>query len=419
MNKNIKQIYATFEICENELRILIAEHFNTRFNILRIDRKTTKAVNDFRIIDKQMLLDDIKALFRESSAKLGASIEQVILVLPAYNFKRFPLRSKIITDNGIIAKKDIARSISNSLKATVDFDVMTVNAVINKYTINGISSRRMPEKEACDELYVDIDLLCADKEICYSYVSVLEEAGIKVIDIVLNTYAVGKEASLIEESLKQNVVCLDIKRSCTYLSLYSKGKLISTEILYDGLKTIADKIKVKHSVPDSDLYKLIKYSLDYNSEYQDDIIYAYNQTEETKTITMKELNDLALEPLNTISDNLVAMCKPIIDQGAMLYVTGEGQQMKCLLDLIEEKANCLIKSYYPETIGVKDSTLMALYGSLFVYKDKVDLNNLNVNCINLLEYDSHVSSKSVDSEGETITTKIKNLFKQYVQKEDN
>lgn len=415
MSRSIKQIYATFEICENELRVLVAEYFNTRFNILRIDRKSTKAINDFKIVDTQLFIDDIKSLIRESSGKLGAKIEQVILVIPAYNFKRFPIRSKIVPDKGIISKADISRAISNSLKAKVDFDVMTVTPVINKYTINGISTRRMPEKEICDELYVDIDLLCADKEICYTYVSALEEAGLRVVDIVINTYAVGKEASLIEESLKQNVVCLDIKSSCTYLSLFSKGKLISTEILYDGLKNIADKIKVKYDIPDSDIYKLIKYSLDYRTEYLDDIIYAYNSSDRTNTITIKELNDICLEPLNALVDDLVAMSKPILDQGAMLYVTGEGQQMKSLCEMIEDKANCLIKSYYPETIGAKDSTLMSLYGALFVYKDKVDLNNLNVSCIDLLEYDSHIDQKDIDTEGETITTKIKNLFKQYVQ----
>ena len=47
------------------------------------------------------------------------------------------------------------------------------------------------------------------------------------------------------------------------------------------------------------------------------------------------------------------------------------------------------------------------------------MNDLNVNCIDLLKYDSLIDHKELDSEGETITTKIKNLFRQYMEKGDN
>jgi len=51
-----------------------------------------------------------------------------------------------------------------------------------------------------------------------------------------------------------------------------------------------------------------------------------------------------------------------------------------------------------------------------VYRDKVLLNDLNVNCIDLVKYENAIDQKQFDSEGETITTKIKNLFKQYMEK---
>ena len=51
--------------------------------------------------------------------------------------------------------------------------------------------------------------------------------------------------------------------------------------------------------------------------------------------------------------------------------------------------------------------------------DKVIMNNLDVSCIDLLKYDSLIDQKQLDSEGETITTKIKNLFRQYMEKGGN
>ena len=416
MSNSIKQVYASLEIGENDLKILVAEYYNTRFNILKVDKISTKSISDYRIIDKQLLIDDLKKLIDDCSEKLGARIEQVILVIPAYNFKRVPLKSKVFPEKGFVSKTDIARAITNSLSAKVDFDVMVINPMISKYTINGISTRRMPEKELCDEMIVDIDLLCADRDMTYDYVSVVEQAGLKVLDITLNTVAIGKEASLFEESLKQNLICLDIRRTYTYLSLFSKGKLVSTEVVFDGMNAIIDQVRFNYDIPSEDISRIIKYDVDDESKYLEDIVYAYSQNGETKTISKSDINDVTQKPVENLADKLITMCKPIIEQGATLFVTGEGQQMSTLVDAIKQKSECEVRSYFPDTIGVRDSSLTSLYGALFVYREKAILNDLNVNCIDLLEYDSKIDDKKIDSEGETITTKIKNLFKQYVQK---
>ena len=418
MSKSIKQIYASLELGENDLKLLVAEHFNTRFNVLKVVRRQTNSINDFKIVDKQSLVFDIKELVKECSSKVGAKIEKVILVIPSYNFKRFSFRSSVIPENGVLTKQDITRAISNSLKAKVDFDVLVVNAQVTKYTINGISTKRMPEKEPCDDALVDIDLLCADKDMIFDYVSSVEEAGVNVLDITLNSYSIGKEASLFEESLKQNIICLDIKNSCSYLSLFSKGRLASCEVMFEGLNTVIRDIKVKYNIPDKDILKLIKYDINYGSEYLNDIVYAYNLSGDTKTISTGQLNDAAYDAIGNLVDKLITMCGPIIEQGAILFITGEGQQMSSLINKIKSVANCEVRSYYPDTLGVRDPSLTSLYGSLFAYKEKALLNNLNVTCIDLLEYDSHISQKELDTEGETLTTKIKNLFKQYIERED-
>lgn len=415
MNSSIKQIYVSLELGDNTLKMLVAEYFNTRFNILRVDTISSEAISDFKVIDKDLLVSDLKNLINNVSTKLGAKIEECILVLPTYNFKRHSLRSSIIPENKMVSKNDIARSITNSLKVNFNDDSMVINPMITRYTINGISTRRMPEKEVCDELFVDIDLLCADKEMVYEYVSCVEESGIKIVDICLNSYAICKEASLFEESLKQNLICLNIERNSTFLSLLSKGKLVSNEVIFDGINTLVRQIKLKYDIPEEDIIKLLKYDLNYDSEYLEDIVYAYNENNKTKTISLKDLNEVCAYPLEFLTDKLVTMCTPILEKGAMVFVTGEGQQISCLIKKLQDAMSSEIRSYFPDTIGVRDSNLTALYGSLFVYRDKVILNNLNVSCVDSLQYSKIVDKIELDSEGDTITSKIKNLFKQYIE----
>ena len=416
---NFKQIYVALQLSDNEINVLVGEYFNTRFNIIRCDSYDTNAISDFKINDKQQLVSDIENAINTSSEKIGSKIEKTILVLPAYNYKRFPLRSKVIVDLGIIKKSDIARAITNSLKANVDKDVMVVNPMVVKYTVNGISTRRLPENESSNDVVVDIDLLCADLNMCYDYVSAVEEAGLKVLDISLNTYSIAKEASLFEESLNRNVVILEIGRSCTYLSLLSKGKLISTEIVFDGLNSLINKLYRLYNIPYNDIAKLVKFNTNYDSEYLDDIIYAWNNQGVTRSLSTRMLNEAIDIPLNALTDKLVTMCKPIIEAGASIVITGEGEQMLTLCEMIKDKTESVVRRYAPETIGVRNPALTALYGSFIAYHDKVVMNDLSVSCIDLLKYDELIDEKQLDQEGETITTKIKNLFKQYIERGEN
>ena len=110
------------------------------------------------------------------------------------------------------------------------------------------------------------------------------------------------------------------------------------------------------------------------------------------------------------------MCEPILSTGAQIVLTGEGQQMKSLKERLKTLCNCEISEYFPDTIGIRDASMTALYGAFIVYREKALMNDLNVSCIDLLKYDELIDQKQLDSEGDTITTKIKNLFKHYIEK---
>lgn len=414
MAKELKQVYASLFIDENELQIVVAEYFNTRFNIIRVDKVKMEGIINYKINDFDRVVEIIKDTVAYSSNKIGATIKKVILVLPPLGFKRYPLRVSVVPNGGIITKKDVAKAITSSLKTKVDGNSVVVNSSIVKYTINGISSFRLPEKEICDELIVDIDLLCADKDMTVEYINVVSKAGIEVLDITLNNYSICKESVLLEESLKQNIILLDIGNSYTYLTLLTKGKLTSTEIIYDGLSNIVDAVYNELSIPKENALRLIKYNVDYDSPYPNDAVFAWGDDNNHHSITIKELSDTVRNPLSKYLDKILTMCKPIIDSGLTSFiVVGEGAKMKILTEELSKYSNCFVKEYYPESIGIRDSSLCSAYGALFVYKEKAYLNGINVSCVDIAEYDSVVDLKKDDTEGESITSKIKKLFDTY------
>ena len=276
------------------------------------------------------------------------------------------------------------------------------------------------EREVCEEVLIDIDLLCADKEMAFEYINAVSDAGLEILDITLNNYSICKEAVLLEQSLSENIILLDISDSHTYMSLLSKGKLVSTEVIYEGLGSIISEIRKTINIPLNDLTRLTVYNVNYESENPDDAVYAWKDEKNVShSINIKELNDCANKPLKAYIERIMQMCTPILEKGKTKFImTGQGSKMDALAKCLREASKAEVKQYYPDTIGIRDAQMCSVYGSFFAYKEKASLNNLNVSCVDIAEYDSTVDQKKIDVEGETITMKIKKLFEQYRDREE-
>ena len=345
---DIKQVYATLKIDDGQVQILVAEYFNTRFNVINTYIGEIEGISDYRIIDEEKALEGLNKAIDAVSNKIGARLEKVVLVLPPFNFKRTSLKVSVIPSSSYITKKDVARAITNSLKTKVDDDLAIINTHISKYTINGISSRRLPDNEACDEAILDIDLLCADKEMAFSYVELLSKANLEILDLCLSNYAISKESVSLENSIGQTIILLDVGLNTTYMSLLSKAKLLSTEIIYEGLNKMTDLVCDKYHLPSNIVPRLIKYNVDFDSNYPLDAVYAWNGDDSSKSICTKELTDLLAPEIDAYVDRVTLMCKPIIQKGASFLLSGEGSDMKALVYKFKEKTNCEVKAYYPE-----------------------------------------------------------------------
>ena len=415
---NIKQVYATLKIDDGDLQILVAEYYNTRFNIINTYSCEALGVNEYKIVNEEEFVKCLKDAVDVVSNKIGARLEKVILVLPPYNFKRTSLRVSLIPNGSTIRKKDVARAITNALKTDIDDSLMVINASVIKYTINGISYRRLPENETCEEALIDIDLLCADKEMAVSYVEAIYKANLEVLDLCLSNYAISKESVSLENSISKNIILLDIVKNYTYLTLLSKGKLLQSDIIFEGFNTMCQAFYNKYHLPMDTISRLIKYNVNFDETELDKTILAYSDNDVQKPLTVRELNEFIKPYLDSYIDKLLQACKPIMEMGADFIVCGEGSQMLALVDKLKRDSNCDVKTYYPDAIGVRNTNLCANYGALFVYKEKANLNELSVNCVNIAEYDKVVDQIEEDVEGESITTKIKNLFEMYKNRED-
>ena len=113
MTNTLKQVYASIYIDDNLLEILVGEYYNTRFNIIYTNTSPINGILDFKIADYDLVVKTIKDEVEKASLKIGATIKKVILVVPAFNFKRYPLRVSVVPNGGILTKKDVARALTS------------------------------------------------------------------------------------------------------------------------------------------------------------------------------------------------------------------------------------------------------------------------------------------------------------------
>ena len=412
---NNKQIFAALEIADHEIRLIVGEFYNTRFNVIKVERVEVSGLSNLHITNDKSITEAIKKAVDNASNKIGAKIEKVLLSIPSVNAIRIPV--KVNVKNNSIDKKitilDIKNAINKAMLTEIDDKLALINAICVKYTTNGITSRRMPLGEVSDDLNVHIDLLCADKKIAFEYAQCVERAGVEVIDISLDSFAIAKEACLFEQSVSQNVVVLKLERGSTTFALIKNGRFQNCEVIEKGFGEWVGKICDHYKLPLDVATRLCKYNAKLDiTQCVNSPIYIWANKGETATISELQLSESIAKVCDEWIEMLNEVCTPIIDSGpTQIIVTGEGTEIVGIEEYIKQKLTCAVKKYTPETLGVRSATLSSCLGLFYAYADLHLLLNPEINSMDMDQFMETVQYKplKVDEEN-TLTNKLKTML---------
>ncbi len=412
-----KQIFAAVEIADHEVRLVVGEFFNTRFNIIKVERVPVYGLDYNGITDTKAVTDAIKRASADAAKMIGAPVKKVILAMPSFGMKRYALKSpvKIKGLDGEITIADIRRAIKQAESVNIGKNLALIQTVCVKYTINGISTRRIPIGEKADELTVDVDLLCTDRKFAFDAVSCVEAAGLQVMDIYLDVFAVAKEAALFEQAVDQNVIILKTERLSTTLGLLSKGRLTTCLVEPEGVGTMAAPIVDKYGLKSDMAVELLKYSARLNEKiYSTNPVHIWSENNETRKLTEQELCEAVMPSVEKWLEDMAILCRPILQAGhATVIITGEGGEMQGLNELFQKKCGCEARNYIPETLGGRNAGLTAALGLFYAYKDKLPISGFNDNSLDMDAFIKAVSFRDKNKSGgkeDTLTNKLKGIL---------
>lgn len=369
-----EQIFAALEIADHEVRLVVGEFHETRFNILRVERVKTTGIINKAVVDEQNIVGAIMKAVQKASTVLGYKIERVLLAIPSIDVTRFNKKVNVFIEDGSkrVRLSHIQSGINEAISYKPDQDLELVNIGCIKYITNGITSRKMPLNEVCDVITMNIDLLYANKEIVYSYARCAEKSGLEIIDICLDSYAIAEEAAIFEQTVDKYVVLIDLERQNTTLSLFTHGKLVNCEVLDGGYGNWLAPLKDKYNLPIDVGFRLIQNTCALEEkEVGDATVYIWSEAGTSRQISERDVYKCVIDPINEWIQMINETCQPIIDSGNVRYIlTGEGLEIQEIEKMAKE-LNAQSQVYVPQTIGARDCGLVTCLGLFYSWKSQL------------------------------------------------
>ncbi len=415
-----KQIFAAVEVADHEVRLVVGEFFNTRFNIIKVERVPCFGLSFNEITNPTEVTQAIRTAADNAKKMIGADIKKVILSMPSYRFRKFSVKSTVdiqgIDQNVTI--QDVREAVRKAENAKLVKSYALIQALCIKYTVNGITTRRIPLGEHCKQMSVDIDLLCADRKLSFDLVTCVENAGLNILDIFPDVYAAGKEAALFEQITNQQVIILKMERSVTTLALSKNGRVSTAAVMPAGTGAIASAVCDKYGINSETAVELMKYSARLDQDVcSTNPVHIWSDGKDTKTITEQELVDCLRPNIDLWLDSIEKTCVPILQAGpTAVMITGEGGEAQGLSELIQKRLGVETTCYIPETLGGRNAGLTACLGLFYAYQDRLPITGAVDDSLDMdaftkaVSYREKASKKQENSKEDTLTNKLKGLF---------
>ncbi|MBQ0066058.1 MAG: hypothetical protein KBT48_09880 [Firmicutes bacterium] len=413
MNK--KKVYASIEIADSEVRLVVLETFEARQNVLRVECTPCAGVKNQTIVDEVAVINAIRKCVTQAQAALGYRIERVLLAIPSINVERANQKVRVQIEDGTknIRLFHVQQGLTRAFQRKLGSNVELVNANRIQYVINNEVTQKMPIGLECKDFYMDVDLLYADKEAIFKYVYCIEKANLEVLDICLDSYAIGQETAAISQSLDRPIIQLDIEKDSTNMTYFGKGKLMTCANLEVGYSSFVNELKEKYNLTDEVCFRLLQNifsnQIEENSEV---IVYIEQQGDVRVEITARELAESCIPKIRDWIADVNEMCSPIVDLGKAKYIiTGKGANI-AVLKQMEKAFNAPASVYKPNTIGARDGGYACCLGMAYVWNDINRIRHKDVTSPNNNELEASIDSikaKSGKSEG-GFTKKLRSVI---------
>ncbi len=256
-----RNIYASIEYGSHSIKLLVSEFYEEKQNILFIDEMVCKGIKAGIIFDKTLIYNDAKKLIAKCEDFLSIKIESIVLMLPSVELTTKEVSYDITIPENKVKGQHI-KNLFNKIYAekAKETDKLGEIAYIYPNSFTSLKTNKSidnPVGEITRQLYANLEIVYENQQMIIDYISVIEQLGIEVIEIMPNV--VGYKKSLLTPEEIKNCTCvINIGAQTTTITIFNDQLISRSDSFKIGTKMVTEAIqeRFKLSYEDAEDFKI-------------------------------------------------------------------------------------------------------------------------------------------------------------------
>lgn len=369
----MKKVFTSIDIGSDTIKILVSELLSESLNVLAHHEIKSKGIRKGLVIDSNLAINTIKDGMKVINEELGFEIKKVIVNVPNYNAKFMYVTSEIEIEEGIITTENVNKAIKTSVYNKIENDYELITVVPVDFIIDSNEGNKKPVGIKCNKLEFKGIMVTVPKKNIYSVTSIIEGAGLEVVDITISGLSDYYEIRNNKLDNKIGAI-INLGHETTNVSIISNGILVNTETIQLGGMNVekdiayvfgtnivdARKIKEKFASCHKRFTSLNdKYELKNNMGE----IVKLNQLEVTEVVMSR-----LVEILQFAKKQILLLTKKEIQY---IVLTGGLTEIKSFKNLVYEILGKDVIIYSMDEIGIRDNKYITAMGMIKYFIDKM------------------------------------------------
>ena len=403
----MKKIYTAIDIGSDTIKFVVGEYFKNKLNILATYEQKAKGIRKGLIVDPNLAINSIKDGIKEINNNLGIDIKKVIVGVPSYNAKFMFVTSEIEITGEAITTDDVNNLIKASVYSKVEQDYELITVLPLTFLIDGKKETKVVGKVG-NKLEIKGIMISAPKKNVYSVLSVMEGAGLEVVDITVS--ALGDYYEVRNDNLDKNIgAIINLGHETTNVSVFSRGKLMNTETIQLGGINVDKDLAYMFNI---NLFDAREIKEKFASSHKRFI--ALNDVYEVKNTAGEVIKLNQIEVTEIVMDRLAELLRLAQKQILLLtkqnisyiVITGGLTEIRAFKNLVYEILGKDVIIYTEDTLGARNNKYTTSIGMIKYFIDKMEVRGKEYSMIDEQDEELLINPNNKNTKGKAGITKI-------------
>ena len=394
----MKNIFTSVDIGSDSIKIVTCELHNNKLNLLALSSTKSKGIRMGMIVNPDEACLSIKKCLNDIESMLGITINKVIASVPS-NLADFTfIRGKVSvnSDTGLVESKNIIDVLQVAMEDQVPIDREMVTIMPIDFKINDQELVQNPLGKQAKTLETRAIMVTTPKKNIYSVVTVLENLGVDVIDIMIN--GIGDINSLKNKETNDKVgAIINIGSDTTNISLYNKNILVKNSIINVGGNEIDKLISNTYKLDLQTARKLKEKFALAHTKYANisDFMEVENIMDENIKINQYDLSEVCMRRLQDLFLVIKKEINYLTDKELEYVIFTGGTSMMTHFDyLVKEDFSKNSSVGAMRIIGARNNMYSSSIGNIIYFISKLKLKGKEYSMVSTKDMENISSRRS-------------------------